>query len=114
MNTPRKNNAVLEQDVPGFETLLSSSDRPVLVDFWAPWCGPCKTMAPALQELALAFEGRIQVLKINVDEAPEAAARFQIQSVPTLLVLHQGQVVERAVGSRSRQDLERMLTAHLS
>lgn len=114
MNTSSVKNVVLERDAPGLEALLNSSDRPVLVDFWAPWCGPCKAMAPALQETALAFEGRVQVVKVNVDEAPDLAARFQIQSVPSLLLFHRGQVVERAVGNRSRQDLERLLLGHLS
>lgn len=114
MNSAREKNAVIERDAPGLEALLASAQEPVLVDFWAPWCGPCKAMAPALQEAALAFEGRAQVVKVNIEEAPALAARFQIQSVPTLLVFRQGQVVERAVGARSRQGLEQLLTSHLA
>lgn len=114
MNASNANSLVMEQDAPGFEAQLSGTDRPVLVDFWAPWCGPCKAMAPALQEIALAFEDRLRVVKVNVDESPELAARFQIQSVPSLLLFQRGQVVERAVGARSRQGLEGLLTKHLS
>ena len=72
---------------------------PVLVDLWAPWCGPCRMVAPAVERVANELAGRLKVVKVNVDEAPEVSARFGVQGIPTLLMLKDGQVVERQVGA---------------
>jgi len=96
------------------DTLLEGSPLPVLVDFWAPWCGPCKAMTPVLEDLAKALEGRVLFGKLNIDEAPEVAARFGIQAIPSLLLFQKGKVLDRFVGARSRPELERLLSQHLA
>ena len=86
------------------EVLQSSS--PILVDFWAEWCGPCKMLSPILDELAQEYSGRVRIGKVNIDEAQELAAQYGIRSIPTLLLFKQGQVTEQLVGLRSKRDLK--------
>ena len=95
-----------------FEQAVSGS-APVLVDFWAPWCGPCRMIAPVIEEIAVEFEGRAVVGKIDVDEEPGLAQRFGVMSIPTLIVLKDGKVVEQAVGARGKADVAAMLNRHL-
>jgi thioredoxin 1 len=83
----------------------------VLVDFWAPWCPPCRKLAPVIDALADEYAGRVKVVKLNVDEAPEVASRYSIFSIPTLLLFRGGQVVEQRVGFRPREELKEMLDA---
>ena len=92
-----------------FAADVEQADAPVLVDFWAEWCGPCRMMNPILEEFAAAHEGRINVVKLNVDENPDAAARFKVLSIPTMLVFQDGQVVKQMVGAMSRQRLDEAL-----
>ncbi len=92
-----------------FAADVEQSDIPVLVDFWAEWCGPCRMMNPILEEFANAHDGRMKVVKLNVDENPDAATRFKVLSIPTMLVFQDGQVVKQMVGAMSRQRLDEAL-----
>ena len=85
----------------------------VLVDLWAPWCGPCRVVGPILEQLAAEYAGRIKVVKVNVDDNPATAQRFQAYSIPTLVVLRDGRVVDRFVGAMPKQQLTVALTPHL-
>ena len=95
-----------------FEKAIAG-DQPVLVDFWAPWCGPCRMIAPVIEEIAAEFDGRAVVGKIDVDEEPAIAQRFGVMSIPTLIVLKGGKVVEQAVGARGKADVMAMVSRHL-
>lgn len=89
------------------------SKQLVLIDLWAPWCGPCRMVAPVLEKLAVTYAGRLKVVKVNVDEAPGAAARFDAQSIPTLVIMRDGQVVERVIGAQPEPVLDRLVSANL-
>ena len=95
-----------------FEQAIAGA-MPVLVDFWAPWCGPCRMIAPVIEEVASEFDDRAVVGKIDVDEEPGLAQRFGVMSIPTLIVLKDGKVVEQAVGARGKADVTAMITRHL-
>jgi thioredoxin 2 len=98
------------------ETFAAEADAPVpvLVDLWAPWCGPCRAVAPVLERLARRHARRLKVVKVNVDEAPGLARRFDARSIPTLVVLEGGRPVERIIGALPEAQLEARLTPHLS
>ena len=95
-----------------FEEAIAGS-KPVLVDFWATWCGPCRMIAPVIEQVAAEFEGRAVVGKVDVDEEPGLAQRFGVMSIPTLIVLKDGKVVEQAVGARGKADVAAMIERHL-
>ncbi len=92
-----------------FAAEVEGSTLPVLVDAWAPWCGPCRMVAPVVEELAAEMAGRVRVAKLNVDENPVTAARFRIQSIPSLLVFHGGREVDRMVGAQPKSEIARRL-----
>lgn len=88
-----------------FNEEVKGSDQPVLVDFWAEWCGPCKMIAPILEEIASEQEGKIRIGKLNVDDAPATAQQFQVMSIPTLILFKDGEVQKRVVGARGKGQL---------
>jgi thioredoxin 1 len=96
-----------------FEQEVISSDKPVLVDFWAQWCGPCRAVAPIMDELAGEFDGKAKIGKINVDEQGELAAKFRIMSIPTVMLFKDGQMVEKVIGARSKAEFAALLQKHL-
>ena len=95
------------------DEVLASSEEPVLVDFWAEWCGPCKMIAPILDEIATEQAGKVRVTKLNVDDAPDIARRFEVMSIPTLLVFRDGQVAKRIVGAKPKGALIEELSEFL-
>ena len=91
-----------------FESEVMNSDKPVLLDFWAPWCGPCRMVIPIVEEIAL-DRPDIKVCKVNVDENPELAARFGVMSIPTLVVMENGKIVKQAMGARPKRAILEMV-----
>ena len=88
-----------------FDEQVVNADTPVLVDFWAEWCGPCRAIAPTIEELANEFEGRVRVGKLNVDDNPQTAMKFDVRSIPTLLFFKDGQVVDQLIGTAPKNKL---------
>ena len=95
-----------------FDAEVLKSNQTVLVDFWAPWCGPCRQIAPMIDALAAEYAGSVKVGKVNVDDSPQAAGAYGVQSIPTLMVFKGGEVVERFVGAKPKSALQAVLDEH--
>ncbi|MDQ0950912.1 thioredoxin 1 [Streptomyces phaeochromogenes] len=97
-----------------FDQDVLASDKPVLVDFWAAWCGPCRQLAPSLESIAAEHGDKIEIVKLNIDENPAVAARYGVMSIPTLHLYKGGEVVQTIVGAKPKAALERELADHLA
>lgn len=109
MTTQHQN--LLEITDANFESEVLKSDRPVLVDFWAPWCGPCRTLGPVIDEIAREADGKFKVGKLNVDENPETAAAYEVRSIPSVLIFNGGKVEELFVGVQTKHRYEQSLAS---
>jgi len=94
--------AVGEQD---FNEVVLASDTPVVVDFWAEWCGPCKLVGPELEKIAAEYDGKVKVVKLNIDEAPNVASKYGIMSIPTIALFQDGDIKSQVVGARPQEDI---------
>ena len=94
-----------------FESQVLKSAGPVVVDFWAEWCGPCRQIAPALEEIAGSLNGRVKIVKLNVDENPQTASKYGVMSIPTLMLFKNGEMTSRQVGAAPKQKLEQWITS---
>jgi thioredoxin 1 len=103
----------LHVDEKNFEAEVIKSSTPVLVDFWAEWCGPCKMIGPIIDQLSTELQGKMKMTKVNVDEAPELAGKFNVMSIPTLLIFKNGQAVDQIVGAMPKDKLLAKINPHL-
>jgi thioredoxin 1 len=109
MTTSQAVREITDQD---FEQLMSS-DQPVFVDFWAPWCGPCRVVGPIVEELAPSYEGKAVITKMNVDENQNVPQKFGVTSIPTLMIFKNGQLVDRAVGAMPKMMLQKFIDKNI-
>jgi thioredoxin 1 len=107
------NSTVRQVSDSDFESAVLNAGKPAFVDFWAPWCGPCRIIGPIVEELAPSYEGKAVIAKINVDDNPGVAQRFQVTSIPTLMMFRDGKLVDRAVGAMPRSELQKFIDRNL-
>ena len=105
---------VAQATAENWEAEVGNSSDVVMVDFWAVWCGPCQMVAPVVEELAQEYQGKLKVMKLNTDEVPEVAGKFQIMSIPTILFFKNGEPVEKIVGARSKQQFKQVIDSLLA
>ena len=105
---------ILEVTDGNFDQVVLKSDQPVILDFWAAWCGPCKALAPIVDEVAAAYQGKVKVGKMDVDRSPVTPQRYNVRGIPTLLIFKGGQVQEQIVGYVNRDVIEKALNKHVS
>ncbi len=101
------NTLVITDD--SFEQEVLQSEQPVLVDFWAEWCGPCKALAPLIEELATEYDGKVKVGKVDTDANREVSVRFSVSAIPTVILFHKGEIVEKFIGLRGKKDYQTVL-----
>ncbi len=106
--------ATIKIDNSNFETEVLQASAPVVVDFWAEWCGPCKMIAPALEEIAAEMSGKVTIAKVNIDENPEIATRFGIRSIPTLVMFKDGEVADMRVGAQPKSALSSWIQSNVA
>jgi len=105
---------VVQANTGNWDAEVLQSSQLVMVDFWAVWCGPCQMVGPIVEELAQEYNGKLKVMKLNTDEAPEVAGRYQIMSIPTILFFKEGEPVEKLVGARPKQHFKQIIDSLLS
>jgi thioredoxin 1 len=105
---------MINVDQNSFEKTVLNSQMPVLVDFWAPWCGPCKAVAPIVEELANEYKGKIEFAKLNVDDAPFIASKYGVMSIPTIMVFKDGKPMQHAIGYQPKEQLKKLLDSALA
>lgn len=108
------NSHIEEVNDDNFAQVVLDSERPVLVDFWAQWCGPCRALAPIVEAVAEQYAGSTQVVKLNVDDSPSVVEKYRIQAIPTLIVFRDGEEKKRILGAVSREEIARAIDAHAS
>jgi thioredoxin 1 len=105
--------AAAEVNEQNFQQEVLNADLPVLVDFWAPWCGPCRMVGPVVDELAQEYAGKLKVVKVNTDEAPAVAGQFNIMSIPTLMIFKNGERVDQIIGALPKQAIAAKIQPHI-
>jgi thioredoxin len=104
---------ILDLNSGNFKTTVETGTTPVLVDFWAPWCGPCRVIAPILEEVAKEFEGKVRVAKVNVDDSPDIASQFGVRGIPTLILFKDGQIKGQVVGVSPKDNIVSLVQKNL-
>ena len=104
---------ILELNSGNFKSTVDSGPSPVLVDFWAPWCGPCRVIAPILEEVAKELQGKVRIAKVNVDDSPDIASQFGVRGIPTLILFKEGQIKGQMVGVNTKSNIVQLIQKNL-